>query len=305
MFGRLALATALLAISSCATAEEPSTPFSERGEEGFPLPTEWAQQCEDWDDWDKPAPPFRIHGSTFHVGTCGISVVMIANPEGHILIDSGTEGGAMVVLDNIRSLGFAVEESFALVLHSHEHHDHVGGFAVLQEAMPKATYVASEVSAHVIRSGKVDAVDPQALSHEAMTPARIDRIVKDGETLSVEFADVTAIATPGHTPGAMSWQWEECDGGNCKTIVYADSLSPVSAEGYRFSDHPEYLAAYRESIATIASLDCDILLTPHPSASGMRDKLLTGDWSAGPNCAQYAASVEARLNARLAEEAAQ
>ena len=50
---------------------------------------------------------------------------------------------------------------------------------------------------------------------------------------------LTAMATPGHTPGALSWRWESCDGGVCRTMVYADSLTPVSRDDYRFSDHPE------------------------------------------------------------------
>ena len=80
---------------------------------------------------------------------------------------------------------------------------------------------------------------------------------------------LTAVATPGHTPGALTWHWGSCDGGVCRQIVYADSLTPVSRDNYRFSDHPAYLAAYRASIAKVAALDCDILLTPHPSASNM------------------------------------
>ena len=33
--------------------------------------------CEDFDDWDKPTPPFRIHGDTWYVGTCGITALLI------------------------------------------------------------------------------------------------------------------------------------------------------------------------------------------------------------------------------------
>ena len=43
----------------------------------------------------------------------------------------------------------------------------------------------------------------------------------------------------------MSWQRESCKDGACITIVYADSLSPVSADEYRFTDHPDYVAMFR------------------------------------------------------------
>jgi metallo-beta-lactamase class B len=91
----------------------------------------------------------------------------------------------------------------------------------------------------------------------------------------------------------------------CRTIVYADSLTPVSRDDYRFSDHPAYLAAYRASIARIAASPCEILLTPHPSASGMRDRLALGKPLLDPDgCKTYAAALTKQLDQRLAKEAA-
>ncbi|MEM8725864.1 MAG: subclass B3 metallo-beta-lactamase, partial [Pseudomonadota bacterium] len=81
-------------------------------------------------------------------------------------------------------------------------------------------------------------------------------------------------------------------------------MGPVSRDDYRFSDHPEYVAAYRESLARVAQLDCDILLTPHPSASQMLKRAKTGSFVGGMSCKQYADNVEKRLDARLAKEAA-
>jgi metallo-beta-lactamase class B len=115
---------------------------------------------------------------------------------------------------------------------------------------------------------------------------------------------VTAMTTPGHTPGALSWRWVSCDGGVCPTVVYADSLSPVSRDNHRFSDHPDYLAAYRASIAKIAASPCDILVTPHPSASNMRDRLALGKPLLDPDaCRDYAAGLTKQLDERLAREA--
>src|SRR3990170_5693986 len=85
----------------------------------------FAAACKDWDEWDKPAPPVRIHGNTYLVGTCGISAILVTGSDGHILIDSGTEAGADLVADNIRRLGFKLGD-VKYLLHSHEHLDHVG-----------------------------------------------------------------------------------------------------------------------------------------------------------------------------------
>jgi metallo-beta-lactamase class B len=301
----LFLAIAAAALSACVAPQPPAPPASAAARDLAPPAQEWAHNCSDWDDWEKRTGPFRIHGDSYHVGTCGISALLIAGPQGHVLIDTGTRNGSIVVLENIRLLGL-LPDNLAAILTSHEHFDHVGG--VWWVAQNSGAQVFTSVAAsEVLATGAVDARDPQAAIHPPMRAVdrRIISTVQPGEPLTIGGITLTPIATPGHTPGALSWQWQSCDdAGDCRTIVYADSLSPVSAQDYRFSDHPEYLAAYRDGIARLAALDCDILLTPHPSASGMRDKLLAGDLASGMDCAEYAAAITARLDERLAEEAA-
>jgi len=298
MSARLAV-PALLLLAGCASAG----PLADADGRPASAMSDWAASCADWDEWDKPGPPFRIDGNSYYVGTCGISAILIAGPEGHVLIDSGTQDGAEAVLANIGALGFDPRD-VRTILMSHEHFDHIGGMARLQAATG-ATIIATSSAASVLRSGAPGAEDPQARSdHPPFTPVtgRIETLDSEAP-LTLSDRAFKPLFTPGHTPGAMSWQWQSCEGEDCRTIVYADSLSPVSSDEYRFSDHPEYVAAYRDSIARIAQLDCDILLTPHPSASGMRDKLLAGDLAGGMNCANYAASIAERLDERLAREA--
>jgi metallo-beta-lactamase class B len=263
----------------------------------------FAAECKDDDDWDKPAPPVRIHANTYLVGTCGISAILITGTQGDILIDGGTEVGADLIAKNIRSLGFKLGD-VKILLHSHEHFDHVGGIARLQQ-LTGAQLVASPAAAKVFETGAAGLGDPQAGMHKPFPAARVDRVIQDGETVRLGNLMLTAVATPGHTPGALSWHWVSCDGGVCRAIVYADSLSPVSRNDYRFSDHPAYLAAYRASIAKVAALDCDILLTPHPSASQMVDRLAGRAPLEDSNaCHDYAASLTKQLDERLAKEAA-
>lgn len=70
------------------------------------------------------------------------------------------------------------------------------------------------------------------------------------------------IATPGHTPGALTWQWQSCEDNHCLSLVYADSLSPLSSDDYRFIDDPTYVGAYHAGLDKLAALGCAILLTP-------------------------------------------
>ena len=265
----------------------------------------FASECERWDEWEKPASPFRVHGNTYYVGTCGIAAILIVGPDGHVLIDSGTEGGSKVVEDSIAALGFSIDDVQA-ILTSHEHYDHVGGLDRLQK-LSRATVYTSAEAAPVLRTGADNPRDPQAGLHEPMTPVAGDiRVFADGEVLNVGKTKVTAIATPGHTLGAMSWQWKSCEADDCVNIVYADSLSAVSADDYRFTDHPDYVATFRKGIARLREFsgsECDMLLTPHPSASNMIKRAGAGSLVGEVSCVAYADAADRRLDRRLEREA--
>jgi len=276
--------------------EQPRAPIETAG-------PRWALACKDSDDWNKAAPPVRIHANTYMVGTCGISSILLTGTDGHVLIDGGTEEGAELIAANIRRLGFRVED-IRFILTSHEHFDHVGGVAKLQR-MSGATLVTSAAAAKVFATGAASADDPQAGMLQPFAPANVGRVVREGEEVLLGNIMLKAIATPGHTAGALSWRWVSCDGGVCRTIVYADSLSPVSRDDYRFSAHPAYVAAFRASIAKIAASPCEILVTPHPSASAMKERFALGEPLLDTNaCKAFAADRTKALDERLAKEAA-
>lgn len=304
MSARALALCALVALAGCAVSVPigPTPPQVERPvapvESAGPA---FAGACKDWDDWDKPAPPVRIHGNSYLVGTCGISSILVTGNAGHVLIDSGTEAGAELVAANVSRLGFRLED-VRLLLHSHEHIDHVGGMARLQQ-LTGARLLASANAAAVFETGTAGPGDPQAGLHPPFPAARVDRVIRDGEVVRLGNLALTAIDTRGHTHGALTWQWVSCDGGVCRTIVYADSLTPVSRDGYRYTDHPGALEAFRGSIKKVGELECEILLTPHPSASQMRDRM-TGKQPLfdEQGCKNYAAALTKKLDERLAKE---
>ena len=94
----------------------------------------------------------------------------------------------------------------------------------------------------------------------------------------------------------------------CLRMVYADSLTPVSDDAYKFSDdaaHPGVLDTFRKSIATVAALPCDILVTPHPDASNLWNRLGPGATTPLVDdgaCKRYADNATTNLDARVARE---
>lgn len=299
-----AFTAAALLLAACAPVPAPAlAPASANAQTGAVTPQQWAATCPDDAGWDDPGPPFRIHGNTWYVGTCGIAAILITGDEGHVLIDSGTEKGAAVVAANIRRLGFRLED-VKLLLASHEHHDHVGGMAALQ-GLTGAELAVSKDAALVLSSGRPAPDDPQFGAIPEMTPAKVATVLpQDGRVLLGPIA-LQAVPTPGHTAGATTWQWQSCAGADCRTIVYADSLSAISSDSYRFSDHPAYVQAFRDGLARLEKLECTMLITPHPSASELNTRAAAGLAPDPTGCARYARAKMASLDARLAKEQAQ
>jgi metallo-beta-lactamase class B len=160
-----------------------------------------------------------------------------------------------------------------------------------------------------VGEGSVARDDPQ---FGALAPiARVARVesLKDGETLSAGAIAVTAHLTPGHTPGGTSWTWRSCEIGRCLNLVYADSLTPVSANGFLFTRTRDYPHAedFKRSFSFLDSTPCDILITPHPEASHLWQRLEQRD--SNPDalidptaCRVLAETSQEQLKKRLATE---
>ena len=263
-----------------------------------------AAACAGHDGWSDPGPPAHIHGNTWYVGTCGITVVLIKTSAGLVLIDAGPEDAAPLVLANIRALGFDPKK-VKWILSTHEHFDHSGGIAALQAATG-ARVAVGPFAAQALRSGRPYPDDPQFARLTApVAPVRVDRVLRDGGSLLVGGTRFTAHATPTHSPGSTSWTWRSCARGQCLTVADADSVNTISADSYRFSDHPERVTAARAGLKVVAALPCDIIVTPHPAGSDLFARLSGTAPLIDPGaCRAYAQAGSERLDQRLAREAA-
>jgi metallo-beta-lactamase class B len=260
-------------------------------------------------EWTQAQAPFRVFGNTYYVGTRGLSSILITSNAGHVLIDGAMRQSATVIVDNIRALGFRAAD-VKLILNSHIHYDHAGGIGLLQR-LTGARVAASPSSAAVLKSGRSGPDDPQYGLVRPIDTVPDVQVIVDGAVLRVGSLSVQGYFTAGHTRGGTSWTWRSCEGARCVNIVYADSMTPVSADGFKFSDnqtYPQAVADFRKSIAFLRTTPCDLLLTPHPDATGLWSRVAKRD--AGDedgliergHCVRYANRAENGLRARLARE---
>jgi metallo-beta-lactamase class B len=261
--------------------------------------------------WNAPHKPFRVYGNTYWVGPNGLGSILIVSRDGDVLIDGGTAETAPIIEAHIAELGFKMTD-VKLLLNTHVHYDHAGGLAELQRASG-AGVAASPSSAEVLRRGTSGPDDPQFAILPPIAPVRVMKTVTDGETIHIGSLAITAHFTPGHTPGGTTWSWVSCENDKCLNIVYADSQTPVSSDDFLFTKTATYPSAIRDfehSAETLDRLPCDILLTPHPEASKLWDRLALRDGGnpaglVNPNaCHELAATARASLAARIAREKA-
>jgi metallo-beta-lactamase class B len=259
--------------------------------------------------WNETQAGFKVFGNTYFVGTKGLGSVLITSPGGHVLLDGALPESVPKIVANMRTLGFKVED-VKLIVNSHVHYDHAGGIGELQR-MSGARVAASVPAAKVLMNGTSGPDDPQfGILPPIDRVARVD-VVHDGQTLTVGALSLTAHATPGHTPGGTSWSWRSCEGTRCLDVVYADSLSPVSADSFLFTrsaTYPGVLQDFEKTYRTLEALPCDIVITPHPGFTNLFEKLAAreggkADAFVDPaGCTRYAATGRKSLAQRVATE---
>ena len=218
-----------------------------------------------------PFEPLRIIGNIHYVGASDASSFLITTPDGHILIDSGFEATVPAIREGVRKLGYRFED-IKILLNSHAHLDHAGGHALVKR-LTHAQIVMSEADAALLsRGGKGDfpPVSERILAYE---PARADRIVHDGDHVSLGGVTLTAHLTPGHTKGCTTWTMVAADGGQKFNVVFFGSTTILP--GVHLVDNAKYPAIaddFTKTFRLLKSLPCDVFLAAHGSMFGLSQK---------------------------------
>ncbi len=219
-------------------------------------------------EWSVPQKPFHVIGNIYYVGMAGVSAFLIVTPKGNILTDGGLPESAPFIEKNIQALGFKLSD-VKYLLNSHAHFDHSGGLAKLK-ADTGAKFVASTGDAPFLESGHIP-YGPSSLIDT--TPVKVDRKVKDGDTISLGGVTLTANVMPGHTKGCTTWTMPLVEAGVTHKVMFFCSISVAGNPIAGKLAYPTIVSDYRASFARLKKMDADIFLAPHGGQFHMEEKL--------------------------------
>jgi metallo-beta-lactamase class B len=222
--------------------------------------------------WNKPQKPFRVIDNIYYVGTAGVSAWLIWTLQGFILIDGGLPESAPIIEANIKTLGFDIKD-VKLLLNSHAHFDHAGGLAKLKRDSG-ARLTASTGDKPILESGRVT-FGPSAVPADHFPPVRVDRTIKDGDTVMLGGVVLTAVVTPGHSPGCTNWTMPVVEGTGDHSVFFFCSMTVGGNPLVDNKAYPTIATDYKASFARLKKIDADVLLAAHGDQMGLTKKIAT------------------------------
>ena len=217
--------------------------------------------------WRQPFDPLKVVGNVYYVGTRGLSSFLIVTPAGGIIVDSGEAESVPFIRANVEKLGFRISD-VRLLLTGHAHFDHVGGHADLQR-LSGAQVVVMDADREALASG----VDRSALGGPGWKPVHVDRVVKDGETVTLGGSTLTARLTPGHTQGCTTWTMETTENGRRYEVAFVCSVT--INEGVHLVGNtrvPAIAGHYAQTFRVLHGLKPDVFVAQHGGVFGLEAK---------------------------------
>lgn len=226
-------------------------------------------------EWSKPYQPFRIAGNLYYVGTYDLACYLITTPKGNILINTGLADSEKQIMQNIKALGFKFSDT-KILLNTQAHYDHMGAMAAIKKKTG-AQLMLNEKDAAVAKDGGSSdyALGGKAPSYQPVVP---DRLLHDGDTISLGGMQLKMLHHPGHTKGSSSFLFTVQDEQQQYKVLIANMPSIVTDSAFnKISAYPDIAADYDYTFKALKNISFDIWLSSHASQFDMHDKHKPGD----------------------------
>lgn len=226
--------------------------------------------------WNKPFPAHRIIGNLHYVGTADLACFLITTPQGHILINTGMPESTPLIRKSIQDLGFRFED-VKILLNMQAHKDHVGALAEIQKLTGAKVYATAGDAPLLEDGGRSDfRFGGEPDFHFA--PVKVDRVLKDSETIELGGSKLVVMLTPGHTKGSGTYVMTVNEGGREYTACMANmgTINP----GVKLLNNPKYpriAEDYAHTFMVQKKLPCDVFLSAHASMYQLPTRYKAGD----------------------------
>jgi metallo-beta-lactamase class B len=212
------------------------------------------------DDMTTPFPPHKVIGNIYYVGTKSLAAFLIVTPQGHVLVNSTYERNVPGIQKSVEQLGFKFSD-IRILLGSHAHGDHQEG-----DALVKAL-TGAQVMAMAEDVPALEAMRPGGKPHP------IDKVLHDGESVTLGNTTLVAHLTPGHSRGCTTWTLKAEEGGKTYDVVIIGSFG--TNPGFRLvnnTETPGIAEEFERAFKVARSLKCDVPLGSHPGMYNMTEK---------------------------------
>jgi metallo-beta-lactamase class B len=230
--------------------------------------------------WTTPIAPFQIADNLYYVGSQDLASYLVVTPKGNILINPNFTASPPQIRASVEKLGFRWSDT-KIVLNSQAHYDHMGGAAqVIRETHAQNMVMDGDVSV-VESGGRTDFLAPSP-NVPAYPATHVDRVLHDGDTVSLGGVTLTAHKTAGHTRGCTTWSLRAHvpgePAGTLRNIVIIGGVSFwseyhfVATAGHRVS-YPGIMQDFQHTFSELLAMPCDVFLGAHGAYFDMAAKL--------------------------------
>jgi metallo-beta-lactamase class B len=228
-------------------------------------------RAQETPEWTNPFPPYQVIGNIYYVGSQGLASYLITTPQGNILINSNLEKSVPMIRQSVEKLGFRFNDTKILLI-SHAHWDHCSGSAAVKE-LTGAKYMVMDADVPEIEAGGKGNFQYGDVPTSRYQPAKVDRVLHDGDEVRLGDTVLVAHFTPGHTKGTTTWTTKVTAGGKTYNVVIIGS--PNVNAGYKLVNnalYPQIASDYELMFRVLKSLPCDVFLGAHGNYYGMEAK---------------------------------
>ena len=230
--------------------------------------------------WTTPVVPFRIADNLYYVGSRDLASYLVVTPKGNILINANLATSPPQLRASVEALGFHWKDT-RILLNSQAHFDHMAGAAeVIRETSAKNMVMDGDVS--VVETGaRTDFLSPSP-NIPRYAPVHVDRVLHDGDTVSLGGVTLTAHKTAGHTRGCTTWTMRSHLPGEpaetMRNIVivggtgFWSEYHFVATPGHPVS-YPGIVQDFQHTFSALRALPCDVFLGAHGGYFDMLTKL--------------------------------